>query len=491
MRNDRMSGAAAGAAAVLGLALGFAVPAAAQVESSEEVYRQNALGHADAVMRAYRRLEQHILEESTALTDGSTWTGSVPPAATGWLADWTQRGVRARYCDDTLLVYLDPVRLKGVGADHRAVQVALRLYAPGRNRAATGPGLHWLENGIVRDVGGSAVVALPACLTTPVLPSGRPAFAGGVRDPFATANLRQRRLTEVMDPQEACAAGEHGPGRTMFREVVETLNDRNEVVGSATFDTWQVLVDGCRTDYTVSERFTRECVFQAGPPHNRQLTGIEVWQRTKTVTQGGDVYGPAQFVSTSCWGSDGTGAALVNANVSVTVVPPPDRREISCGAGMNGARYQVRDNLRRTAQFPWDATPIVTVGKGPWTEVSNTCRVGPRPDPGASNQDGGGWICAYGVQCGGYGWMSQNAWNDPNSWAQVGDRVTVNPSPRSGTDMSYQMEATPHGWQRVGVDDQPIMPVNPRNGEPVDGLDPYYVQYHDRAENPATPPGRS
>ena len=287
MRDDRMPGAAAGAAVVLGLALAFAVPAAAQVAGSEEVYRQNALGHADAVMRAYRRLEQHILEESTALTDGSTWAGSVPPAATGWLADWTQRGVRARYCDDTLLVYLDPARLKGVGADHRAVQVALRLYVPGRNRGATGPGLHWLENGIVRDVGGSAVVPLPACLSTPALPSGRPAFAGGVRDPFATANLRQRRSTEVMDPPQACAAGEHGPGRTMFREVVETLNDRNEVVGRPTFGSWQVLVDGCRADYTVTERFTRECVFQAGPPHDRQLTGIEVWQRTRTVTQGG------------------------------------------------------------------------------------------------------------------------------------------------------------------------------------------------------------
>ena len=491
MRDDRMSWATTGAAAVFGAALVFAVPAAAQVAGSEEVYRQNALGHADAVMRAYRRLEQHILEESTALTDGSTWAGSVPPAATGWLADWTQRGVRARYCDDTLLVYLDPARLKGVGADHRAVQVALRLYVPGRNRGATGPGLHWLENGIVRDVGGSAVLPLPACLTTPALPSGRPAFAGGVRDPFATANLRQRRSTEVMDPPQACAAGEHGAGRTMFREVVETLNDRNEVVGRPTFGSWQVLVDGCRADYTVTERFTRECVFQAGPPHNRQLTGIEVWERTKTVTQGGDVYGPAQFVSTSCWGSDGMGAALVNANVSVTVVPPPDRREISCGAGMSGAIYQVRDNLRRTAQFPWDATPIVTVGKGPWTEAGNTCRPAPRsPQESASSQSGGGWICAYGVQCGGYGWMSQNAWNDPNSWAQVGDRVTVNPCGRCGVDTSYEMEATPHGWRRVGQDDQPIMPVD-RSGNEVAGLDPYYVQYHDREENPATPPGRS
>ena len=381
MKADGMRMLQVGLSAGLAVGLGLAVPVLAQVEQSEVIYRQNALGHADAVVRAYRRLEQHIREESTALTDGATWANSVPPAATGWIEDWTLRGVRARYCDDTLLVYLEPARLKGVGADHRSVQVALRLYVPGSDRGATGPGLHWLENGAVTQVGGSVVVPLPACISTPgVLPSGRAAFAGPVRDPFETANLRQRRGTEVLDPPQACAAGEHGTGRTMFRDVVETLNDRNEVVGSPAYGPWQVLVDGCRADYTVTERFTRECVFQAGPPHNRPLTGIEVWERTKTVTQGGDVYGPAQFVSTSCWGSDGTGAALVNANVSVTVVPPPDLRQVSCPAGQSGAVYQERDNLRRTAQFPWDATPIVTVGKGPWRETGNNCQ--PVPTPG-------------------------------------------------------------------------------------------------------------
>lgn len=473
MRDDRTAGVAAVALAALALVLGWAAPAAAQVTRSEEVYRLEALGHADAVMRAYRRLEQHIREDSTALTDGSAWVNSIPPAATGWLADWTQRGVRARYCDDTLLVYVDAARLKGVGADHRSVQVALRVYAAGRNRGPTGPGLHWLENGIVRDVGGSTVVPLPGCLTTPVLPSGRAAFAGQVRDPFATANLRQRRSTEVMDPPQACAAGEHGTGRTMFRDVVETLNDRNETVGSPTFGAWQVLVAGCRADYTVTERFTRTCSWQAGPPHNRTLTGVEVWQRTKTVTQAGDVFGPPAMVSTSCWNGDGTGAARVNARVSVTVVPPPDRRHVSCPPGKSGRIYQERDNLRRTAQFPWDAAPIVTVGKGPWKETGNSCVTPPQPPPVPQSSSGGGWICNWGFGCGNYGWMSANAWNNPSTWARVGSRVTVTQTTRNGI-ATHEMEATPSGWMRVGHDDKPVMPVNPRTGNPEYGLSPFY-----------------
>ena len=379
MRGNRMPEGRVVAAAMLALVLGWAAPAAAQMERSEEIYRQNALGHADAVMRAYRRIEQHILADSTAATDGAAWPGSVPPAATGWLDAWTQRGVRARYCDDTLLVYVEPDRLKGVGADHRAVQVALRLYVPGRGRgrAPTGPGLHWLENGAVTAVGGALVVPLPACLSAPgPLPSGRAAFAGRVRDPFAAANLRQRRTTEVTDPPQACAAGEHGTGRTMFRDVFETLNDRNEVVGAPTFGPWRLLVNGCRADYTVTERFTRECAWQAGPPHNRRMTGIEVWQRTRTVTQAGEVFGPAQFVSTSCWAGDGTGATPVAARV--TLVDRQETRSGGCPPGEVGSSTQRRTVTERSAQFPWDASPIETIRETNWVTTSSTCR---RPEP--------------------------------------------------------------------------------------------------------------
>ena len=132
-------------------ALFAAAPAVAQQSANERVYRQEALAHARAVTTAWRRLESYILAGSAGTPDPdgasvSGWSGPVPPAASGWLADWTLRGVRARYCEDTLLVYLAPERLKGVGRDHRAVQAAPHAYA-GSGAQGQAPVLHWLEAG--------------------------------------------------------------------------------------------------------------------------------------------------------------------------------------------------------------------------------------------------------------------------------------------------------------------------------------------------------
>ena len=132
-------------------ALLSAAPASAQQSANERIYRQEALAHARAVTTAWRRLESYILEGSAGTphpqgTSVSGWSGAVPPAGSGWLADWTLRGVRARYCEDTLLVYLAPERLKGVGRDHRAVQAAPHAYAGGGAQGEA-PVLHWLEAG--------------------------------------------------------------------------------------------------------------------------------------------------------------------------------------------------------------------------------------------------------------------------------------------------------------------------------------------------------
>ena len=147
-------------------ALFAAAPAVAQQSANERVYRQEALAHARAVTTAWRRLESYILEGSAGSPDPdgasvSGWSGPVPPAASGWLADWTLRGVRARYCEDTLLVYLAPGRLKGVGRDHRAVQAAPHAYTGGALGQA--PVLHWLEAGRAMGAAGRPSVTLPAC----------------------------------------------------------------------------------------------------------------------------------------------------------------------------------------------------------------------------------------------------------------------------------------------------------------------------------------
>ena len=248
------------AAAVVAGALP-ALPAAAQGYEAEQVYRQEALAHARAIAEAWRRLEDHILRRSAAAT---VWTGSVPPVATGWLDAWTTRGVRARYCEDTLLVYMEPAVLKGVGRDQRSVQVAPHLYAEGDLAA-----LHWLEgggaSGAATGTAGRASVSLPACLSDTSfggpLPSGRAALAGVVRDP----HLQRRERVSHERTVEDCPAGSHGDGRTMTREVRQAHDGRGDAVGDRVVGPWEVLIDDCRADYTEWEHYTLDCKLVRGP----------------------------------------------------------------------------------------------------------------------------------------------------------------------------------------------------------------------------------
>ena len=92
----------------------------ARAQNGPDAYAVNARAHAEAVKLAFNRLEDFILRRST---ESVSWAGDVPPAAlgassvaTGWLDSWTDRGMRARYCGGTLLVWLNPERLMGRGA---------------------------------------------------------------------------------------------------------------------------------------------------------------------------------------------------------------------------------------------------------------------------------------------------------------------------------------------------------------------------------------
>ena len=193
-------------AGVVAAGLVWASPAGAASEDEDRLSRQAALGYAGMVQAAYRRVERYVRDESAAAT--ADFAGGIPPAVTGWHGSWTDNGVRARYCAQTLLVYVDPVDLKGT--DQRSVQAAPFRYG-GVGDAA--PVLHWLEGGIAEGGEGRATVTLPACMTG--LPSGRAALAGGVPDPFLNLRDRVSREQQVV----ACAAGQHGGGRTMVREA--------------------------------------------------------------------------------------------------------------------------------------------------------------------------------------------------------------------------------------------------------------------------------
>ena len=370
-------------------ALLSAAPASAQQSANERIYRQEALAHARAVTTAWRRLESYILEGSAGTphpqgTSVSGWSGAVPPAGSGWLADWTLRGVRARYCEDTLLVYLAPERLKGVGRDHRAVQAAPHAYAGGGAQGEA-PVLHWLEAGRAAGAAGRPSVPLPACLSDASLggplPSGRAALTGTVRDPYAHTNERVSRERQLED----CAAGEHGQGRTRVREAAQTHDERGNPVGDPVFGPWQVLIDECRADYTGWETYTLVCHWDAGPPHNRRMEGREIWRRLKNVTADGETQGPPEFVSTSCW----TGKVPDTPKAVVTETAQTEAMTDGCPSGYIGSQEYRRTATRRAAQFPWDAEPIVQINYGPWILETDNCEAVIPPDWGGDPDAGG------------------------------------------------------------------------------------------------------
>ena len=371
-------------------ALLSAAPASAQQSANERVYRQEALAHARAVTTAWRRLESYILEGSAGSPDPdgasvSGWSGAVPPAGSGWLADWTLRGVRARYCEDTLLVYLAPERLKGVGRDHRAVQAAPHAYAGGGANGQA-PVLHWLEAGRAMGAAGRPSVTLPACLSDSAfggpLPSGRAALAGTVRDPYAHTNERVSRERRV----EACAAGEHGQGRTSVREATQTHDERGNPVGDPVYGPWQLLIDECRADYAAWETYTLACHWDAGPPHNRRMEGREIWRRQKSVTVEGETLGPPEFVSTSCW----TGEVPTTPKAVVTETAQTEAMTDGCPSGYIGSQDYRRTATHRATQFPWDAEPVVQINYSPWILETDNCRALIPPVWDVDFDDGGG-----------------------------------------------------------------------------------------------------
>ena len=186
---------------------------------------------------------------------------------------------------------------------------------------------------------------------------------------------------------EDCPAGSHGDGRTLTREMVQAHDGRGDPVGDRVVGPWEVLIDDCRADYTEWEHYTLDCSWFAGPPHNREMTGREIWRRERTVTAEGIEWGTPEFVSTSCW--EGRTPPLPQADISETV-----RTETTsgvCPAGYSGTRVLTRTVTERSTRWPWDAAPIVQDIPGNWIVNDAGCSrvVTPGGPPGGGTPGGG------------------------------------------------------------------------------------------------------
>ena len=343
----------------------LAGPAGAQDgDDGEKVYRANALAHARAIEAAHRRLQRHITADATAATPGS-WPQDLPPAATGWVRDWTDRGLRARYCADTLLVWVGPEGMHG-GTAQRSVQAAPRLYGPHDTR---GPALHWLRRtgttGVEAHGGaGRTSVTLPTCMTSG-LPVERVALAsavGAVPDPWVDTWVSRRA-----DPEwRACPTGHHVPGGVIasgqrWRVVrTRTMSRHGRPIGAETVESQTLETDHCVADYT-----RHVCIPNASPPPVAVARYFRVEADPSTGATRHRQFVPAPLPPNPC--------ASLTAAPSVQVDETELHRNASCaavaGAGWSGTARDRR--LRRVTTFSWLATPVTAYT--PWVPDRSDC----------------------------------------------------------------------------------------------------------------------
>lgn len=387
-----------------GIAAALLLGAAGTGSAADENLRRHAVGYAGLIARAHDVLTDHIERGSAAAV---AWTGSaVPGPETGWRDGWTEAGLRARYCDGELLVYMGIAAPKGTGGHHRDIQMAPRLYLGASDTGLTLPPLHWLDG---RQVEGEGLgrVALPACMEsmyTERLPDGRAALLRSVPDPWL--ELRTREDYEIRDVD--CGLGRHGEGVRERRQVSREQNGRGDWMGTAQYGPWEVLVDTCRDNYVYHRTFNEECTWYQGEPFNREMHGTRRWRQAVRVDAGGEgAIGTPVLVGTTCW--DETDGPPPIGDPTTVVNTATEEEERACGAGYTGSVWFERTERTTTTTVPWDPNPFVTVSYSPWQEVSNSCEIQDddedddidRPEPG---EGGGGCDCGRpGDPCAGAG----------------------------------------------------------------------------------------
>ncbi len=356
---------------LLATAIGW--PTSAETPAHDETRDIEALAHADTIELAWRTLAAHIERQSTTAT---SWSGNTPPAATGWDADWTLRGLGGRYCDDLLVVFADRPTLKGVGANQRSVRLAPHVRAVREGRVY--PPLHWLAAGVAEGDLGRASLSLPACMAS--LPLNRVALAGQVVDPWRAMTQRiVRRETE----ERVCPSGQHGAGQTWERQWTLGFNGRGEPIGTEQAGTWGIKVDRCRDDYTVAELYTVACL--GG-------TGEQVWRRHRTVTSDGETYtiDPVP-VSSTCMVDPPPPppTPVINSWTSTSY----QYRTVGCPSTHAGSGRRHRRTVTQSyesTQWPWDTVPtqrLVSVGHSNWIMIRDDCERIPPPPPPPPDED--------------------------------------------------------------------------------------------------------
>ena len=141
----------------------------------------------------------------------------------------------------------------------------------------------------------------------------------------------------------------------MTREVRQTHDGRGDAVGDPVMGSWQVSIDDCRADYSEWEHYTLACTWLAGPPHDTEMSGQEIWRREKTVTADGGLVGDAGVRLVELLGGAGAGAAAGRGDRDAA---HGDRgRGLSCGLYGNGRADAHGDGARHALALGCAADP--------------------------------------------------------------------------------------------------------------------------------------
>lgn len=390
-------------------ALVISVPALAAEKNYQQSERADARAYAHMMTEAYAAMELYIRRASS---EAVQWgPGDIPPSESGWKEAWSRQGLRARYCDNSLLVYAGIDKIKGVEGDWRQIQEAAHdEITPSGARA---PRLDWIVSPSKIKAGDGKELQIPKCLIdgySKPLPSGRVAIFGPVVDPSNQLVDLAKWITET----NACPAGTHGDGVSRRRQEVQTVDGRGNEV-SKSLGNWEEVFNACHEDYAYWDYFEGACSWQAGPPFNKKMHGISTYRIRASVTSDGVKYGTPVFVSSTCFDNAADKPAdIPEPTTNAANSTQTETKTQGCGSGYSGSMSlrRTRSVTTKTITFPWDQSPITAVKYGNWSAWAVT-----NSNCYAVNGNGGGSDGSY-VDTDGDGFgdtpSSQVGPNDPN-----------------------------------------------------------------------------
>ena len=256
------------------LVLGWVGTAQGQSGDPDRVDRQAALLAAASIGTAFRSVERRIGATDAANLWADEWDGLThPPAGGWWLRSWTERGLTARYCEGVLAVYAAEDEIKGVGRDHRAVQVAPAAYGQGRT------GLHLILRGsrLFTGAGGRGGGSLPACMPVPSATGDRVGLVLEVADPRTTA-VGRRWVEE--DRTVACPAPDTGTMVERRRRPVQVTAVANCPAGAPHCNDLAALAGS--PPAWPADCAAREALLSAAPPGLPADAACSDWARWRS-----------------------------------------------------------------------------------------------------------------------------------------------------------------------------------------------------------------